>query len=124
MLDTTISDQTQAFLDAFGDALASGDIAAACDMFEDDCYWRDLVSFAWNIKTVEGKEQVADMLKHQLATTRPSNWRLAEGEIPAEEGGPLSQNGGPPLAVGSWERRSGGSKNNDRQSSSGSIFSS
>ncbi|MGD9862124.1 MAG: NAD(P)-binding domain-containing protein [Pseudodonghicola sp.] len=87
MLDSTVSDQTQAFLDRFGAALERGDIAAATGMFQDDCYWRDLVAFTWNLKTVEGKDQVADMLRHQLATTRPRNWALAEGEIPAEEGG-------------------------------------
>ncbi len=87
MLDTTISDQTQAFLDAFGDALSSGNVAAASDMFEEDCYWRDLISFTWNIKTVEGKDQVADMLSHQLSTTKPTGWKLAEGEVATEEGG-------------------------------------
>ena len=71
MLDTTVSENTQAFLDNFGEALSNGDIAAACDMFEEDCYWRDLVSFTWNIKTIEGKDQVADMLTHQLGTTKP-----------------------------------------------------
>ena len=56
-------------------------------MFLDDCYWRDLVTFTWNIKTVEGKDQVEDMLRHQLATTIPSGWTLAEGELPTEEDG-------------------------------------
>ena len=87
MLDSTIADQTQAFLDEFGAALEQGDIARARDMFQDDCYWRDLVSFTWNLKTVEGKDQVEDMLKHQLTTTKPSGWKLAEGEVPTEEGG-------------------------------------
>ncbi len=87
MLDTTLSDQTQAFLDTFGDALSEGNIAAVVDMFEEDCYWRDLVSFTWNIKTVEGKDQVADMLNHQLGSTQPSGWRLAEGELATEDGG-------------------------------------
>ncbi len=87
MLDTTVADQTQAFLDDFGKALETGDIAAAQGMFLDDCYWRDLVTFTWNIKTVEGKEQVEDMLRHQLSTTRPRGWRLAEGEVPTEEDG-------------------------------------
>lgn len=87
MLDTTLTDQTQAFLDSFGGALSAGDIDSATDMFLDDCYWRDLVTFTWNIKTVEGKAQVADMLRHQLATTKPSGWTLAEGELPTEEGG-------------------------------------
>ncbi len=87
MLDTTLSDQVQGFLDDFGSALSKGDIDAACEMFQDDCFWRDLVSFTWNIKTVEGKAQVADMLSHQLATTKPSGWKIAEGEVPTEEGG-------------------------------------
>ncbi|MEP4247132.1 NAD(P)-binding domain-containing protein [Tateyamaria sp.] len=87
MLDTSVSDQTQTFLDAFGETLSKGDIAAACDMFEDDCYWRDLVSFTWNIKTAEGKDQIADMLSHQLAATKPNGWKIAEGEVPTEDGG-------------------------------------
>ena len=87
MLDTTLTDQTQAFLDAFGAALEQGNIDAATEMFQDDCYWRDLVSFTWNIKTVEGKDQVADMLRHQLATTKPAGWKVAEGETPTEDGG-------------------------------------
>ncbi|MEM1075566.1 MAG: NAD(P)/FAD-dependent oxidoreductase [Pseudomonadota bacterium] len=87
MLDTTVTDQTQTFLDDFGAALEGGDIEAATALFQDDCYWRDLVTFTWNIKTVEGKEQVADMLRHQLATTKPSGWKIAQGEVPTEDGG-------------------------------------
>ncbi|MDE3079492.1 MAG: NAD(P)/FAD-dependent oxidoreductase [Paracoccaceae bacterium] len=86
MLDSTLTDQTQAFLDSFGAALEAGDIARAKAMFADDCYWRDLVTFTWNLKTVEGPDQVEDMLKHQLATTQPRNWQLAEGEVPTEDG--------------------------------------
>ncbi|MEM9130237.1 MAG: NAD(P)/FAD-dependent oxidoreductase, partial [Pseudomonadota bacterium] len=87
MLDTTISDTTQTFLDNFGQALESGDISVACNMFQDDCYWRDLVIFTWNIKTVEGKDQVAQMLQKQLSATKPSGWKIAEGEVATEEGG-------------------------------------
>ena len=87
MLDTTTTDLVTAFLDDFGAALATGDIARATAMFQDDCYWRDLVTFTWNIKTVEGHAEVADMLRHQLATTQPSNWRIADGETASEEGG-------------------------------------
>ncbi len=87
MLDTILADQTQAFLDSFGQALESGDVETATDMFLEDCYWRDLVTFTWNLKTVEGKEQVADMLTQQLAIIKPSSWALAEGELPTEDGG-------------------------------------
>lgn len=87
MLDSTLTDQTQAFLDAFGDALEKRDVARAREMFLDDCYWRDLVAFTWNIKTVEGKDQIEDMLRSQLDSAAPSGWRIAEGELPAEEDG-------------------------------------
>ena len=40
----------------------AGDIDAASDMFAEDGYWRDLVAFTWNIKTMEGRDQVRDML--------------------------------------------------------------
>ena len=70
MLDSTATDQVSAFLSDFGDALAAGDIDRATAMFQDDCYWRDLVTFTWNIKTMEGRAEVADMLRHQLATTQ------------------------------------------------------
>ncbi len=87
MLDTNVADQAQAFLNDFGAALEAGDIDAAKALFLDDSYWRDLVAFTWNIKTVEGPAGVEDMLKHQLATTKPRNWALQDGEIPTEEGG-------------------------------------
>lgn len=56
MLDTRLQNQTQSFLDEFGAALEAGDITAAAGMFRDECYWRDLVSFTWNIKTMEGRD--------------------------------------------------------------------
>ena len=87
MLDSSVEDTTKAFLDAFDKALCDGDIAAVREMFLDDCYWRDLVTFTWNIKTVEGKDGVEAMLKQQLATTKPRHWRLADGEVPNEAGG-------------------------------------
>ncbi|MCF7701448.1 flavin-containing monooxygenase [Loktanella sp. M215] len=87
MLDTTIADQTQTFLDDFGAALAAGDADRAAAMFQSDSYWRDLVAFTWNLKTVEGPDGVRDMLHSQLAQAKPSNFKLQEGEIPTEDGG-------------------------------------
>lgn len=87
MLDTPLVHRTQTFLDTFGKALQDGKIQEVIDLFLDDCYWRDLVAFTWNIKTVEGKDQIRDMLTSQLAETAPSNWQIADGEVPTEEGG-------------------------------------
>ncbi len=87
MLDKSITGKVQDFLDGFGKALAAGDIDAASGMFVDDCYWRDLVSFTWNIKTLEGRGQVKEMLDSQLEHVRPASWAVADNEIPTEEGG-------------------------------------
>lgn len=87
MLDTTANAEVQGLLDTFGAALEKGDIAAAVNCFQDDCYWRDLVTFTWNIHTSEGKDAIAGMLGSQLAATKPTGWKIAEGETAAEDGG-------------------------------------
>ena len=83
MLDHKITQDTQSFLNDFGAALSAGYIAKVKDMFTADCYWRDLVSFTWNIKTLEGQDQVGDMLSAQLAHIAPSQWELDENEVQA-----------------------------------------
>ena len=87
MLDSTPQARAQAFLSKFEAALAAGDAEAAAGMFAPDSYWRDLVSFTWNIKTVEGRDEIKDMLSACLAKTKPRNWALAEKEIVTEAGG-------------------------------------
>ena len=87
MLDTTPTGRMTAFLGRLDTALTAGDIDAATAFFAPECYWRDLVAFTWNIKTVEGREQVRDMLTHCLARVKPHDWRVAAGEDASEAGG-------------------------------------
>jgi putative flavoprotein involved in K+ transport len=75
------------WLSAFSEALAAGDPAAAAELFLEDCYWRDLVAFTWNIKTCEGRAAVAEMLRETLPGLQPGNWRITDGEEPADAGG-------------------------------------
>ncbi len=79
--------QVEAWLSAFDDALTSGDATAAAAMFTPDCYWRDLIAFTWNIKTSEGRAEIAAMLEATLGTTEPSGWKIADGEEPTAGGG-------------------------------------
>ncbi|MFS2324279.1 NAD(P)/FAD-dependent oxidoreductase [Brucella sp. H1_1004] len=87
MLEKTPTVRVQAFLDKFGSALEAGRIDEAVSMFADDCYWRDLVAFTWNIKTVEGHDQVRDMLQSQLQLVKPTKWLVAPGEAATDADG-------------------------------------
>ena len=87
MLDKTPTTKVQALLGKLDRALASANIEAAVALFAEQCYWRDLVAFTWNIKTMEGREQVRDMLNARLADVKPSNWQVAEGEEASEADG-------------------------------------
>ncbi|MFI6098019.1 flavin-containing monooxygenase [Lentzea sp. NPDC051213] len=51
------------WLERFETALKARDVDAAAALFAQDSYWRDLVAFTWNIKTVEGRDGVTDLLK-------------------------------------------------------------
>jgi putative flavoprotein involved in K+ transport len=77
--------QVRQWLSSFEEALARGDTAAAAELFLETSYWRDLVAFTWNIKTVEGPEGVKDLLDHALAHIKPRGFEIAEP--PAEADG-------------------------------------
>jgi len=47
-------------------------------MFATDSYWRDLVAFTWNLRTVEGRDGVADLLGSVLDGVDPSGFRTTE----------------------------------------------
>lgn len=76
--------RAQDFLAQFEAALTARNTAAAVDMFSEECYWRDLVAFTWNIRTMEGREQVREMLASCLDRVNPRDWRLADGETVTE----------------------------------------
>jgi putative flavoprotein involved in K+ transport len=81
---TTATERVSNWLAEFEAALKSGDSKAAAGLFAEDCYWRDLVSFTWNIKTMEGREQIAAMLDSTLGLIKPSHWRV-DGEATGDE---------------------------------------
>jgi putative flavoprotein involved in K+ transport len=80
----TAAVQVDEWLERFAGALEAGDAAAASELFAGESFWRDLVAFTWNIRTVEGPEGVRDMLEHTLGHVRPRNWRVTEEPAEAE----------------------------------------
>ena len=80
-----VESRVGAWVSAFQDALGARDVSAATSLFADDCYWRDLVSFTWNITTVEGADEVADLLTAVLDQVDPTGFAVT-GE-PTSAGG-------------------------------------
>ena len=67
-----------AWLSRFETALTAGDAEGASTCFAETCFWRDLIAFTWNIKTLEGRDGIAAMLAAQLASVRPRHFTLEE----------------------------------------------
>ncbi|MGU3503292.1 NAD(P)-binding domain-containing protein [Mycobacterium sp. C31M] len=81
-------ERVDTWLAAFETALATRDIDRVVAMFAVDSFWRDLVSFTWNIKTLEGQGGIREMLEDRLTGTDPSRFRTRE--TPTEDGGVVS----------------------------------
>ena len=59
-------------------AVAARDVEAMTGMFAVDSFWRDLVAMTWNITTLEGRDQIADMLRTRLDDAVPTGFRTTE----------------------------------------------
>ncbi len=78
------SQKATAWFERFETALQARDVAAAAACFATESYWRDLVSFSWNLKTVEGVAGVTDLLESTLEGTDPSGFALEEAADEAD----------------------------------------
>ena len=82
---STPTQQLSKWLLDFDAALRRADLAAVMALFDADSYWRDMLTFTWNIKTLEGPAQIKAMLQATLARVLPSHWQL-EGEANEADG--------------------------------------
>ena len=81
----TPTQQLAAWVEEMGERLAQRDLDGALSLFGEDCHWRDLLLFSWNLITLEGKPAIRDMLQARLEQTCPEHWKL-EGEATLEDG--------------------------------------
>jgi putative flavoprotein involved in K+ transport len=84
-LDTTTPMPTQRaerWLNDLEEALRARDVARAAGLFAATSYWRDLVSFSWNITTVENPDGIADLMSETVERVDPTSFSLDE---PADE---------------------------------------
>jgi len=73
------------WLNGLASALARGDYGAAAQLFLEESYWRDLVAFTWNIKTMEGPAEIRAMLADRAQEIAAFDWKV-DG-IPSEANG-------------------------------------
>ncbi len=78
------SARAEAWLASFEAALAARDVERAAGHFAATSFWRDLVSFSWNLTTVEDPAGVRDLLTATLDRTDPSGFVLDEPATEAD----------------------------------------
>jgi len=86
-LTDAITQQINNVLQSLNTALSKNDADAIVNCFLEDGYWRDLLSFTWNIKTLEGHAEISDMLQSQLQHINASAFSIAPNEQAIEEMG-------------------------------------
>jgi cation diffusion facilitator CzcD-associated flavoprotein CzcO len=72
----------EAWIDDFGAALAAGDAGRIARLFADDCHWRDILAFNWDLRTTSTAAAVADRIVAALASATPHAVALAAGRTP------------------------------------------
>ena len=85
MSDNDAQQRVSGWLKAFDAALRNRDPDAVKALFAEECYWRDLVAFTWNIKTLEGREAIGAMVAATVEACAPTNWAI-DGDV-TESGG-------------------------------------
>src|SRR5262245_5479624 len=85
MSEKTPTQQAAEWLAALDTALERGDAGAAAALFNEESYWRDLVSFSWNILTAEGRAKVRELIEGAVMPAGPSGWAL-EGDATEADG--------------------------------------
>ena len=73
-----IENITTHWIERFDRALVQRNLRQVAELFHEQCYWRDLVAFTWNIKTCEGRPALTDMLSSSLQYAAPVDWQLEQ----------------------------------------------
>ncbi|MEO0798110.1 MAG: NAD(P)/FAD-dependent oxidoreductase [Pseudomonadota bacterium] len=80
LAETTLeqTDIVNDWLAAFEGALTSGDAVGIARLFADDCHWRDVVAFQWDIRTVSGCDAVVAALVATSPSRAPKGFHIPD----------------------------------------------
>lgn len=82
LTDTSAKAAAQRWLDDFASAMASGDAARIAPLFADECHWRDILAFTWNLHTTSGAAAIAQRMAPLCSKTAFGALQLAKGRTP------------------------------------------
>ena len=87
MLDTSNEGALAALVADLERAMIAQDAQALADLFLETGFWRDLAAFTWNLKTCEGRAEIAAMAAAQLAQAGVQALHLDPSESISDAGG-------------------------------------
>ncbi len=87
MLDTSNEGALVALVADLERAMMAQDAQALADLFLETGFWRDLAAFTWNLKTCEGRAEIAAMAAAQLAQAGVQALHLDPSESVTDAGG-------------------------------------
>ncbi len=82
LTDTSAKAAAQHWLGDFTLALDSGEQSRIAALFADECHWRDILAFTWNLHTTTGGAAIARRMIPALARVAPRGLQLAKGRTP------------------------------------------
>ncbi len=80
-----MSDPATIWLEKFNGALSRGERRVITELFGEECYWRDLLAFTWNIRTMHGRGEIRVMLETTLDRLQPIHFTLAEPPVEVDD---------------------------------------
>jgi hypothetical protein len=73
MLTTSSAMATaEVWLGDFCAALASGEAPRIAALFAEDCHWRDLLAFTWDLRTASGADAIAQRILALVEARAPA----------------------------------------------------
>ena len=80
--ETSAKAAAERWLGDLGAALDSADEARLAALFAEECHWRDILAFDWDLHTTSGAAAIARRMAPALARTAPRRLELAKGRKP------------------------------------------
>jgi putative flavoprotein involved in K+ transport len=81
-IETSITAAADSWIGRFGCALAGGDVKRIAGLFAKECHWRDILAFAWDLRTTSGATAIAQRMTDNLRHMSPRQMALAPDRTP------------------------------------------